>query len=778
VKINRAICPEPEEGAIKQLLLPIIPQGATPINHQVGVFRDDGYWTYLIGMYPIYRHRDGDQRGFRVTIAQLIDSSACSPTEIRTAFGISKSCVDRSVRKYRAGGIGAFYEQKARQRQSSVLTPEVTAGAQQLLDEGHSKSAVAQQLAINLETLRRAVWDGRLRETKNTTAPGPCAAGTDKTQRNIEDALAGEGLGTGCTRSGERMLASLGLIDEATTRFEHARQVPFGGVLCALGALLGNSLLNSVSEHLGEIKGYYGVSHILMLLAFMNLCRIKTTEQLRGKAPGEFGKLIGLDRIPEVRCLREKLDALSRDGASEKWAAALSRQWMDANPEAVGTLYIDGHVRVYHGSKTKLPRKYVSRQRLCLRGTTDYWVNDLTGKPFFVIDKVVDSGLIDALREDIVPRLLRDVPGQPTAQQLEDDPWLSRFTLVFDREGYSPGFFKEMWKNHRIACITYHKHPADPWALEEFAPHEVHLSNGETPTLLLAQRGSWVGTKTAALWVKEVRKLTASGHQVSLIGTAYTMEPGQMAGGLFSRWCQENYFRYAMQHFAIDLLGEYKTEPLHDTARVINPAWRELERTRNSLENKLRYRRARFAAQEHHPIPAEDEKKHARRERQQAELHEEILAREAELAAIKERKKQTPHYITWADLPEAERFHQPVLGRKRLMDAVRMIAYRAETALCGLLRTPAIDSTAARRLLQDLFVTEADIRPDGASGQLHIEVHRGSRPAVDRALENLFSQLNEMAITFPGTELTLHYTLTAKPALLAPKDDVTPSSQE
>lgn len=224
-----------------------------------------------------------------------------------------------------------------------------------------------------------------------------------------------------------------------------------------------------------------------------------------------------------------------------------------------------------------------------------------------------------------------------------------------------------------------------------------------------------------------------------------------------------------MQHFAIDLLGEYKTGPLHDTTRVINLAWRELERTRNSLENKLRYRRARFAEHSLHPLPVDDAKKHARRERQQAELLEEILAREAELAEIKERKKQTPHYINWADLPEAERFEQPMLGRKRLMDAVSMIAYRAETALCGLLRSPVIDTTAARRLLQDLFVTEADIRPDAASGQLHIEVHRGSRPAVDRALESLFGQLNEMAIIFPGTELTLHYTLTDKMLILESK---------
>jgi len=48
-------------------------------------------------------------------------------------------------------------------------------------------------------------------------------------------------------------------------------------------------------------------------------------------------------------------------------------------PESVGAPYIDGHVRVYHGRLTKLPHRYVSRERLCLRGVTDYWVNDAIG---------------------------------------------------------------------------------------------------------------------------------------------------------------------------------------------------------------------------------------------------------------------------------------------------------------------------------------------------------------------------------------------------------------
>jgi hypothetical protein len=741
----------------------------------VGVLNDGSHWVYLLGMHPIYRHRAGDQRGFRLTIAQLVDSDACRASEACKAFGIAKSKMDRALRLYRAGGIDAFFQRKPTKRGGRVLTAERLVRAQEILDEGLGNAEVAAQLGVPIDTLRRAVWDGRLKrkdDGKDQVDPG-----SDKSQRNVADAVAAEGMGTGCTRAGERLLAALGALDGAVARFEHARQVPNGGVLCALGALLVNGLLGPASECLGKIRGYYAAHQILLLLAFMGLCRIKTTEKLRGKPPGELGKLMGLDRVPEVRCLRKKLDAMSLDEASEKYAAALSRQWMEAEPEAIGTLYVDGHVRVYHGSKTKLPRKYVSRQRLCLRGTTDYWVNDKHGRPFFVIDKVVDSGLIAALRDDIVPRLLREVPHQPTPEQLREDPFLCRFTLVFDREGYSPAFFKSMWEEHRIACITYHKHPAAPWEEAEFIGREITLSSGEKVTMRLAERGSLVGTGGDAIWMKEVRKLTENAHQVSLIGTAYQLEPGELAAALFSRWCQENFFRYSMQHFDIDALGEYETTPLHATEKVINPAWRHLERQRNALENKLRYRRARYAELTLHAIDAAEEKKYRQAERRKAELLEEITAMEARLDDLKARKKNTLHHIAWAELSEADRFEKPMLGRKRLLDAVRMIAYRAETALCSLVRSATIDSAAARSLLQDLFITDADLRPDPSAGVLHVEVHRGSRPVTDRTLNALLKQLNEMEIIFPGTDLVMRYSLLGLPPTASPQLSVTVTSQ-
>ena len=179
------------------------------------------------------------------------------------------------------------------------------------------------------------------------------------------------------------------------------------------------------------------MEQIFILLAFMALARLKSVENLRYCAPGEWGKLLGLDRIPEVRTLRNKVHALCDNGDVNTWSAELCDAWMQSAPETTYALYVDGHVRVYNGTKTKLPRHFVSRQRLCLRATTDYWVNAMDGQPFFVISKEVDPGLLKVLKQDIVPRLIKDVPNQPTEIQLEKEPFLHRFCLVFDLQLHS-----------------------------------------------------------------------------------------------------------------------------------------------------------------------------------------------------------------------------------------------------------------------------------------------------------------------------------------------------
>ncbi len=88
-----------------------------------------------------------------------------------------------------------------------------------------------------------------------------------------------------------------------------------------------------------------------------------------------------------------------------------------------------------------------------------------------------------------------------------------------------------------------------------------------------------------------------------------------------------------------------------------------------------------------------------------------------------------------------------------------MIAYRAETAMVQLITGPTVNTSQARRLLQDLFLTEADILPDRENKQLIIRVHNSSRAAADKYLAQLFEHLNQAQIDYPGTDLRLVYQL-------------------
>jgi len=738
-----------------QLMLPLIPEGATRINDLVTVYRNENRWTYYMGLTPIYAHAWDDLRLFRLFTSMMIDAGTCRHTDILKTFGVPKSNVNRALKKLREGGPEAFFQKQSGGRKGHVLKPEVLEQAQDLLDHGLTRHDVAQELEVKLDTLRKAINDGRLREPQGVEVP---KAGTDKSSRSAMDAAAAIGMGTACTRLVDRGCAAAGE-GEAQVRFEPCLDIPKAGVLCAVPALLANGILEGAEKLLGKINGYYTIFQILLVLAFMTLCRIKTVERLRENSPGEFGKLLGIDRIPEARCLREKMDALSQANAAEIWAAHLSKYWMEADPDAAGTLYVDGHVRVYHGKQTKLPRRYVSRQRLCLRGTTDYWINDAIGRPFFLIEKTNDPGLVQTVEQDIVPRLLEEVPNQPDEKVLTANPYLCRFVLVFDREGYSPAFFARMWRTHRIACITYHKHPAEPWPESWFEEKTVTMPGGEMVTMRLAEMGTLLGSGKNTFWVREVRKLTDSGHQTSLISSAYDLPHTDLAVRMFSRWCQENFFRYMKQHFEIDMLFEYGVVEIPDTEKVVNPGWRDLNCSRNQVQSRLRYRRARFSEMTMHPQSETEPEKYQKWLTRKSELLEEIDQYEHQLEELKAQLKQTPKHITWGELEDKDKFNRLLPGRKRLMDTVRMIAYRAETAMAGLLLGPTVNMSNARRLLQGLFVTDADILPDIENQCLRVRIHNASTPADNRSIAGLLDELNKAEIIYPGSNLRLAYEL-------------------
>ena len=194
-------------------------------------------------------------------------------------------------------------------------------------------------------------------------------------------------MGIGATREIDRVLASVGELQQTEPLFVAADNVCNAGVLFLLPALVAQGLLKGMEVYGSIKKGYYGLLSILLLLSFMMLCRIKTPEQLKNCKPGELGKVLGLDRVPEVKCLRNKIKQIVAYKKANEFNHAVSEVWIGEQDKEAMFFYVDGHVRVYHGSKATLTKRYVSREKLCLAGTTDYWIN----KP--IVNEQVTQGV-------------------------------------------------------------------------------------------------------------------------------------------------------------------------------------------------------------------------------------------------------------------------------------------------------------------------------------------------------------------------------------------------
>jgi hypothetical protein len=562
-------------------------------------------------------------------------------------------------------------------------------------------------------------------------------------------------MGYATTRTEERVAASLGLLSSAPIEFGAGQDVAGGGVLLALPALLAMGLL-AHGELYALPPGYYGLTSIFLLLALMALARIPSLEKLRYQAPGEWGQLLGLDRIPEVRTLREKLQILCREaGRAALWNTALATQWITTEQAAEPVFYADGHVRVYHGKLTDLPKHYVARQRLYQRATVDYWINAMDGQPFCCMNQPVDHGLVAALREDLVPWLEANmVVSAEHQQRMDADPQVPRFTVIFDREGYSPDLFEQLWER-RIAVITYHRYPKENWSAEEFREETVELVRGVKVKLQLAEREIELSRKKLA--VREVRRLAEGGRQISLVSTHPGGEGRRLAALLFARWSQENYFRYMRQHFGLDALVEHGTEAMPDTTFTVNPVWRDLNAKVRQKQAQWRRLKAVLGAA---TLDKElSESAVLEYQLQQGQLQEQSEHIEKDLDALKQQRKAAAHHVLVKDLPEEYAFRRLRHERKQFLDTIKMISYRAETSMVGIVREKLARTDDGRALLQQIFTTPVDLIPDLTEQTLTVRLHHLTQRAHDDVIRHLCEELNATETIFPGTGLKLIYKL-------------------
>lgn len=525
--------------------------------------------------------------------------------------------------------------------------------------------------------------------------------------------------------------------------------MPGAGVLLLLPFLEQTGLFSFRSHYQELAKGYYYIDFVVLFLSFMYLRRIKNPEKLKYHSPGEFGKIMGLDRVPEAKCFRGKLAEICSQHKSGEWNMALANRWAQA--EGNEFYYIDGHVQVYNGYQATLGKKHVSRQKLCLPGMQEFWINDQNGMPYFYITGEVNEKLLEMLRQHIIPALLNEMPCKYSEQELENDHDLARFTLVFDREAYSPVFFQKLWEQYRIAVLTYRKNVKDHWDENDFSEYDVEIE-GNTSKMQLAEKA----VELNGVPMREIRRLSV-GHQTSVITTNKKLSLLMIALFMFARWTQENFFKYMRQDYDFDRMLQYAVEQIDGDFSVNNPEYSNLTYKLGKLREKISRKKAvLFELMENNIKDTLDKASHYLKE--QSKVREELKILEIQENELLAKRTKTPCRVKIKEMPEHIRYTKLNIESKHFQNIIKMICYRAETSFANRLGVNfKKDANEKRALAKSLINSTADILPDYTQNKLTIKIYSQANPRMNLAIEKLIPLLNECETDYPGTNLVLNF---------------------
>jgi hypothetical protein len=539
-------------------------------------------------------------------------------------------------------------------------------------------------------------------------------------------------------RSADRLLARLGLLEDAAPLFGSAPAVPRAGVLLAVPVLVQSGVFECAQTIYGSIgPSFYGLRTSLLTLLLMALWRIKQPENLKEYSPQSLGRVLGVDRAPEVKTLRRKLARLAAVGRAAQFGDALARRRVELRGKAMGFLYLDGHVRVYHGQHA-LPKAHVARMRISAPATSDYWVNDCSGDPLFVVTAEANAGLVRML-----PGILNQVRGLVGKR---------RVTVVFDRGGFSPKLFQQILAAG-FDLLTYRKGRYPRIPRSRFRSYTARYDGRKVSYVLADQE---VRLLKGKLRLRQVTRRMENGHQTPILTSRRDLSAAHVAYRMFDRWRQENFFKYLREEYALDALAEYAAVPDDPNREVPNPA-------RAALDAQLRQAWARVERlQSEYGLEAMNnlEQKHRTMRGFKiayGKLGERIWAAWQRVLQLEKRRAKVPRRV-----PVREATDKPIVKlapeRKHLTNLIKMVAYQAES---DLLRLVAPHYRRAddegRTLIQAALASAADLKVTKRG--LRVLLAPQSSPHRTRAIAALCQEFNRRKTSFPGSALRLNYAI-------------------
>ena len=561
---------------VQQDLFPesVLPAGTTVINDRCLLRTEPDFRIVLVSGIVLLQYAADDRMAEAYAIVSLVQQGWADQKEVARSFGYSVRSVRRYQRRFESGGLAALGQAGGYPARRPRLPRSRAQLVHRLKGQGLATREIARRLGVTPKAIRKLLkrlgWQERAPEQLPLPGGDPNLSAFPAAAAPAELPSPGDPQLSACValdeeptpvsfdtdpadRRGDRLLAYLGVLDDAAPLFCSGPRVPHGGVLLALPALVASGVFTIARQIYGGIgPAFYGLRTTLVALL-----RIKRPEGLKEHAPEDLGRVLGLDRAPEVKTVRRKLRRLAACGRAADFGRALAQRRVADRGAAMGFLYRDGHVRVYHGQRT-LPKAHVARMRLAMPATTDYWVNDAAGDPLFVITAEANAGLVTML-----PGVLAEVRALVGER---------RVTVVFDRGGYSPKLSLQLLADG-FDLLTYRKGRSRRVARARFTRHEAVLDGIRVSYTLADQGVRLLGGK---LRLRQVTRLAADGHQTPILTSRRDLPAVEVAFRMFERWRQENFFKYLREEYALDALVEYAVVPDNPAREVPNPKRREI----------------------------------------------------------------------------------------------------------------------------------------------------------------------------------------------------------
>jgi transposase len=741
---------------------PAGPNDDTIINDRCVIRTEADYRIIVVSGIVLSHYTINDKMAESYAMVSLVEQGWASQKEVAQAF----KCSTRSIRRYQsrlnAGGLSAL----GRARGYPAKRPRISSARQRLLrklkSEGVANREIARRLGVTPKAIRKLLkgigWHDP--ETTQINLPIAKTDGDPKlsafTSLPVNDKQEKHSAPGGpkqgdepvpfsfdtnpADRRMDRLLAYLGLLDDAAPMFRSGTRVPYGGVLLALPALIDSGIFTIARKIYGSIgPAFYGLRTTFIALLLMALLRIKRPEALKEHSPDDLGRVLGLDRAPEVKTLRRKLNRLATLGRAVDFAHALAKKRVADRGAAMGFLYIDGHVRVYHGKRT-IPKTHVARRRLAMPATTDYWINDINGDPVFVLTAEANAGMVKML--PAILEQIRSLIGE------------RRITIVFDRGGFSPKLFLRLIADG-FDILTYRKGTTRRIAGSKFTLHE-EVIDGNRVSYSLADQG--VRLLDGKLRLRQVTRLK-DGHQTHILTSRRDLSAAEVAFRMFERWQQENFFKYLREEYALDALVNYDVVPDNPARDVPNPKRFEMTSKLQKAKEEFERLTAEYGAEAF--MNAEQSDANTRRsENTQKQIAKRLREAFDRIIEIERRRKKVPARVPVKDIVRDDIVKLDP-ERKLITNLVKMVAYQAESDLVHLV-TPYYKRAKdeGRTLIQSALAASADIEVKG--NELRVFLSPLSSPHRTRAIAALCRELNSSPVVFPGSRLQLIFGIHAE----------------